>query len=257
MVVKPRIKHGHGSHRLYDRYGTGQDTRVVAATWVDGDSTTVDIHCLLRTKEGSHGFESDAEGDGLTIGDATLDATRVVGEEMGSGGLWGGGSGLWGEEIVLLTATLCDTRKTFAIFKTFHGIDRQHGSSELGMQFAKSRFTQTNRAPRDDGSNNTPYGVTLTLHLHDEFFHALCYGRVRTTHIIGLDEAEVKLRPIGVTSDVAHLLRPCLDIDAELSETKLSHGAPYHTTDGLTCRGASTATMVAQAIFSKISVVGM
>lgn len=75
------IEDGHGGHGLNDGYGAGQDTRVMTTAGMDGDGLAVDVNGLLRTQKGGNRFESYAEGDGLTVGNASLNAAAVIGGE--------------------------------------------------------------------------------------------------------------------------------------------------------------------------------
>lgn len=73
------IQYRHGRHGFYNGYGTGQYARVVTALRLHGGVNAVDVHRMLFHQEGRYRLEGHAEMDVLTVADAALDASRMVG----------------------------------------------------------------------------------------------------------------------------------------------------------------------------------
>lgn len=161
------------------------------------------------------------------------------------------------EEVVLLAAALADAGKALAVLKTFDGVDGKHGSAELGVKLAEDGLAEACRTARDDTGNDAADGVALAFHLKDEFFHLLRNDWIRTTHCVGFNETEIKFCPVVLAGDIANLLRPCFNINAELAQTELGDSTSHDTADGFACRGTSAATMIAETIFDIIGVVSM
>ena len=84
-----------------------------------GGGISFNVYRLLFLQNGSHGFEGYTEIDVLTIRDATLDATAMVGD----------GSDVVArsdKDIILLRASGCDAIETFTVFETLHSVDAEH-----------------------------------------------------------------------------------------------------------------------------------
>ena len=65
-------------HRLYDRYRSGHDTRVMPAFACHRYGFTGNIHRFLFWDDGCNGFEGYPEGDVHAIGDPALYATGMI-----------------------------------------------------------------------------------------------------------------------------------------------------------------------------------
>ena len=106
----------------------------MAAAGVDGGGAALEVDRRLLHEQGGDGFEGNAETDILTVADAALDAAAVVG---------GGGDAavVVDEDVVDLTAAMAYNVEAVANLKAFHGIDAEHGGTELGVEFAKFRLT--------------------------------------------------------------------------------------------------------------------
>ena len=81
-----------------------------------------EVDRLLFLQNGSYGFEGHTEINVLTVGDAALDASAVVGG--------GCGTTVYGtEDVVLLGASGGDAVEALTVFEAFDGIDAQHRSA--------------------------------------------------------------------------------------------------------------------------------
>ena len=78
------------------------------------------------------------------------------------------------EDVILFASTNSNSGESFSIFKSFDGIDAEHGCTKLGMEFIEFRFTQSYRTSLDDAGDDASDGITISLDLGDEFFHLLC-----------------------------------------------------------------------------------
>ena len=136
------------------------------------------------------------------------------------------------EYVVLLGATLGDSRKAVAIFEALHRIDAQHGSTQLGVQLAKLWFAQSYGTTLDDTGNDATNGVALCLDLLDELYHLLSLLWIRTAHGIGLRQREVVAVIVVVQRDRAHLRRVGGNLDAQLAQYQLSQRTSHTATDG-------------------------
>ena len=79
------------------------------------------IHRLLRSQECGNRFEGHAEVNILSVGDAALYASAVVGQRRDGRAA--------DESVVYLRAATVDSVEAVAILKTFDGIDAQHGGT--------------------------------------------------------------------------------------------------------------------------------
>lgn len=68
-----------GSHCLYNRDGSRDDTWVVTAFGLKSHLFTFEINCLLGESDGCRRLESNLENNGLAIGDSPLNAAAVIG----------------------------------------------------------------------------------------------------------------------------------------------------------------------------------
>ena len=72
------VENSHSSHGFNDRYCTWQYARIVAATSMKYGKITILVNRLDLLKQSGNRFECTTEVDWLTIGNATLNATRVI-----------------------------------------------------------------------------------------------------------------------------------------------------------------------------------
>ena len=74
IIVEDR----HGCHSFNDRYGTWQDTWIVAAAGVEDGWIAILVDGLDLFEKRCNRLEGAAEVDRLTVGDAALDAAAVI-----------------------------------------------------------------------------------------------------------------------------------------------------------------------------------
>ena len=125
------------------------------------------------------------------------------------------------------------------------------------MQFVINRLSESNGTTLYDTSDNATYCIALLLDLHDELSHLCCHCFVGTANGILLSHVEVVVEICARQDNVSHLLCVSLDVDAEPSKGKLRESTCHHATYRFASRTSSTATMVANAIFLFISIIGM
>ena len=114
------IKQGHCGHRLHDGDCPRNDTGIVTATRLEDRFLALFVYRRLLHEDGSHGLERYPEVDVLPIGDATLDAARMV--RAGTDP-----SVIVEEDVVAVGAVITRCLETVAILKALHGVDGQHG----------------------------------------------------------------------------------------------------------------------------------
>ena len=68
------------------------------------------------------------------------------------------------EYVVLLGAEEVHATEAFAILKSLHGIDAEHGSTQRGMQFAEDRLSQSDGTALHHTGDDSPDGVSLAFH---------------------------------------------------------------------------------------------
>ena len=95
------------------------------------------------------------------------------------------------EDVILFASESRNSGESFSIFKSFDGIDAEHGCTELGMKFVEFWFSQSCRTSLDDAGDDASDGITISLDLCDEVFHLLCLYLVWTTNRIVLDGVEI------------------------------------------------------------------
>lgn len=229
LINEPIVKDDHGSHSFNDRHSTWYDAGVVSAPYVDGGGISLQVHGGLFHEERCYRLERNAEPDILSIADATLYATTVIGRG-------GDAAVVVDEEVVDLAATVIDNVEAIANLKSFYGIDAEHGGSELCVEFPEFWFTQSCRTAFDDAGYHTADGVALIFYFHDEVFHGLGFLNVGTTHGIALCLVEVIMMVIVVERDVAYLRHVALNSDAEVAQCQFSQGTTYTTADCDACR---------------------
>ena len=143
------------------------------------------------------------------------------------------GSLIAAEEVVLLRPTLPHSTESFAVLKSFHSIDAEHGSPQHGMEFAECRFAQTCGTALDDAGDDAADGVALLFHFEDELLHLLCHLCIGTAHGVLLYEAEVVVLVVLVQGNVAHLRSVCCHADAQLLQSHLGKGSTHTARNGL------------------------
>lgn len=222
-------------------------------TATGGECGGLSVLCngLLRLKECGYGFECHSEIDVLSVGNAALYASAIVGE--------GGDTAvpIGNENVILLASELGSTIESHAILEAFHGIDAEHGIAQSGMQFVKRGLAPTYGAALYYAGNHSANGVALGLYLHNQLFHSAGGLFIGATHIAVLNAFKVVVFICALQRNWAYLLGVCLDADSQFLERQHGKGATHYATDVLAGRTSAAATMVADAIFGCIGEVGM
>lgn len=158
-----------------------------------------EINGMLLCQDGSHRLESYSEVDVLSVADATLNATTVIGQRCDVLAI-----GRY-KHIVLFASPGGDSLEAFTILETLDGVDAQHRCTQLGVQLVELRLAQSPWTALDDASDDTANGVAFSLDGCDEIFHLLRLLLVWTAHDVVLYRVEVILVVISVEGDVAYL----------------------------------------------------
>src|SRR5574344_650627 len=179
LIYQVVVEDGHGSHGFHHGYGTWQNTRVVTAAGLNNGIITIFVHGGLLSEQSGYRLERHTEVDILSVADAALNASAVVGQ-------CGDVSAVVAEDIILLTSPLTYAVESLSVFKTFHRIDGQHGTAQGSMQLAESRFSKSYRAALDDAGDDAADGIALRFHFTDELFHFGSLVAVWAAHDITL-----------------------------------------------------------------------
>lgn len=138
----------------------------------------------LRLADGSSGLEANSEVDVGTVGDTTLNTTRVVGlcgktraRDTSSGSTRSSGRALGSRgdnEGVVVDATRDScTAETRTNLEALCGRDAQHGVGQLCLHLVEAGLTQTRGDVTDNASDITTNAVLLLLVLCDQIGHAV------------------------------------------------------------------------------------
>ena len=76
------VQNGDGGHRFNDRHSAGEHTGVVTTASLKCGGLTIAVDGGLRAQEGGYGLESYTHDDVLAVGDASLNASAVVGSQL-------------------------------------------------------------------------------------------------------------------------------------------------------------------------------
>ena len=140
------------------------------------------VCCSMSTV--ATGLKAHAEVDVLSVADASLYASRVV-------GVCHDASAVVVEHIVLFRAFLFQPLETVSVLEGLGCVDAQHARGQCRLQFAKHGLSQADGAALDDAGHHASYGVAFGLHLFDVGGHLLCLLRVGAAHGVVLHQAEV------------------------------------------------------------------
>ena len=250
LVEQVVVEQGHGRHGLHDGDGTRQDARVVTSTGCDVGVMSGRVDSRLFHEYRGHGLECHAEIDVLSVADAALYASRVVGARVDA-------PVVVIEEVILLRAGQVHASEAFAIFEALCCIDAEHGGPQCGVEFAEGGLAQSDRAAADDTRDDAAYGVATAFHGGYQRLHLPRLFRVGAAHRVLFDEAEIIVRVGTFEGDGADLRRVGRHRHAQLPEGELRERAAHAAGDGLACRRASASAVVAQAVFAGVCVVGM
>lgn len=251
FIEQIMVKNCHCSHCFNDRYGAWKYAWVVASACLDNGSLSVDVHSFLFAQKRCHGLECYAETDIGSVADAALNASAVV-CPCGDAAL-----SIGDEDIILFAAACANAGKSLAIFKSLNRVDSEHGRAQFGMQFAESRRSKSNGAALYHAGDDAADGVAVGFDFRDELRHFCGLFHIRAAHGVLFNLAEVEFMVVALQANRADLRCVCRDVYAELFQHEFGQSAANTTGDGFTCRRASASTMVAEAVFAEISVVGM
>lgn len=124
---------------------------------------------VLGLTDGRGGLEGDAEVDGGTVGDTTLDAAGVVG--LGSEALIGGDD----EGVVVNGARHLAAAEARADLEALGGGDAQHRVGQLRLQLVEAGLAQADGHVADDTGHGAADAVLCIAELLDHLGHA-CGG---------------------------------------------------------------------------------
>ena len=235
--------HQHdGQHGLGDGGGADAHAGVVAAMGGDhrGCARLVDRTAFQADAGGR--LDRHADQDVLPGGDAADHATGVVGEEA-----------IGTQFVAMLAAALGDAGKAGADLHTLHRIDAHHGVGDVGVQPVIHRLAPTHRHTAGHHVDARADGVARLAQLVHVGF------QLRHDAGIGHEEGAVELVPGDEGNlDRAELGHPAADDDAvALLQPLARDGAGGDAYRGLARRRAPAATMVADAVFLPVGVVGV
>ena len=158
----------------------------MTALCLEQQTITIFIHRLLFPQKGRYRFEGHTEKDILSVGYATLYASRIICPRMDS-------FLVRIIDVIHLRASSAHSVKTHSIIKAFGRVDGKHGLCQFGMKLAKNRFTQPYRATGDDTRDHASDGITLLFHLLYQCHHPFRDLRIRATHQALFRQGEIQL----------------------------------------------------------------
>lgn len=178
------IGNHQGGHALDDGDGSGHDAGVVTAL---GGQDTLAVGVVagrgLVLADGGGGLEGQLEEDGHAVGDAALDAARVVrlglqararDARLLGGGVEGRGRD---EGVVVLAAVHLGAVEAGADLEALDGGDGEHGVGEEGLELVKGRLAEPRGGVADDAGDGAAGAVVRVAQLGDLVLHA-AVGRV-------------------------------------------------------------------------------
>ena len=119
------------------------------------------IYRILLHQQSSHRLKCNTEIDVLAVAQTALYSSAMIALCCNTGSnILINGSIFWhlsslslrDKDIILLTSAGSNSGKSLAIFKTLHGIDSEHGSTQLCMKLVKLWLAQSYRATLDGKS---------------------------------------------------------------------------------------------------------
>lgn len=266
-------------HALNNRHGTGHDTGIVAAL---GGQDTLARGIVagggLVLADGGRGLEGDPEEDGHAVGDATLDAARVVGLGLQAGAgdarlLSSGIEGRGGDEgVVVDAAEHLGAVEAGANLKALDCGDRHHGVGEGGLELVEAGLAEANGGVADDAGDGAASAVVLVAQFGNAVLHAAAGVFVRTADREefvnlglgdGLGEAEegrVRAHAVSVVEelDVANGGDKGDNVNAVgLLEPLLSNSACSNTGDRLAGTAAAATRAGLDAVLLEVGPVSM
>ncbi|KAJ0158688.1 hypothetical protein CTA2_11079 [Colletotrichum tanaceti] len=279
-----RVQQHDGGHGLDDGDGAGHDARVVTALGgQDALLGTVVGGRRLVPADGGGRLEGNAEVDGRAVGDAALDAARVVGlggqfgprdaHALGVGGEVG--LGRLDEGVVVLRAGDLAAAEARADLEALGGGDAEHGVGELGLELVEAGFAEGRGGVADDAGDGAADAVLALLELADEVNHLVVGLFVRAADgevlvdgvaVDGVEQREEAgvrrrgrvLRRRREEVAVADAGREGGDLGAVgFAEVLLGEGAGGDASDGLAGGGAAAAGRRLDAVLLEVGPVGV
>lgn len=246
------VGEGEGDHGFDHGYSAREDTGVVAALAFEGRIFVVSGDGVLFRKDGSDGFEGNAERDGHAVGDPALDASGMV-----SGGVNG---------LVIVTPVRIVVFRTCeqnagisgADFEPFGSGEGEEGFGKIGFEFVENGFAPTSGDSAGDGADDAADGIALFADGFDVGDHLVGGGLIGASDDVGLDLGEGEGFGVDGGFDVLDLINPGEDFDAKVGLEKLfRNGSGGNSTDGFSGRSAAPAGDGSESVFCVVSEIGM
>ena len=227
---------------LGDRRGADAHAGVVTAFGDDFGALAVHVYGLTRRDDGAGGLDADTHFQILARADAAHDAARVVAAET-----------LGAQRIAMRGAALGHAVKTCANLHGLDGIQTHHGVGDVGVQAVIQGLAQAYRHIAGIHTQRRAAGVAALAQLLHVFLEAAHIGHGREEGVVR--HMLPALETYGQLADLGHA---GAELGAEfLLEPFLGHGTCGHGGRRQTCRGATAAARVADAVFLEIRIVGM
>lgn len=241
-------------------------------------TTGVVARSSLVLADGGRGLKRSAEEDGHAVGDAALDAARVVGLcgqlRAGDSPLLGGGVGVGGGDkgVVVAGAVHLGAEEAGANLEALDGGDGHDGVAEQGLELVKAGLAQARRGVADDAGDGAAGAVVCVAEGRDALLHALARLLVRAADgeeavdLVageGVGEAEkgrVGAHGVGVAKqlDVAHGRDKGDNLDAVgLAQPLFGHGAGGDAGNRLAGGAAAAARGGLGAVLFQVGPVGV
>src|SRR6266545_1933899 len=168
------------AHCLYDWHCSGKNARIMASARSELGLLTRTGHRFLFVTDCSSWLKRDAKINLLTITDAALHASGIVGcrANFPTTHL---------KRIVMLRAPHPRRGRTRTDLESFGCRYAQHSFSQICIELVENRFTKSRRNAANDAFNNTSHRIALATNLLDERDHLLCRRSIGAANNILLD----------------------------------------------------------------------
>ena len=161
------------------------------------------------------------------------------------------------EGVVVFRTEVEGSVEAVAIVEALHGVDAEHGGAERGVQLAKDGLAEADGHARDDARDDAAHRVALLLDATDQRLHLGCLACVGAPHSVRLGEREIVIAIRAVEANTPHLRGIGADGDALGLQGELGHSTADALRNGGTCRAASTATRIADAVLHLVGIVSV
>ena len=125
------------------------------------------------------------------------------------------------------------------------------------MKLSKFWLSYTNGTAFDDTGDNTSDGIALCFYLGDQLFHLLGFLLIRTAYGIGLCQRQIISFVVAIQGNRTNLRGISLYADSHLSQGQLCQSTSYASADRDSSRRTAASTMIPDAVFIIIGIVGM